>query len=311
MEIKNIYGLICVLIAMLNKSSSTILKRPKAGDPFDSFPKNFWEDFSSPFTEIPENEDGLLTESTTVHEPFPFFADFYTNMNVSAQIGTHVDLHCRVNDLQGKTVSWMRRKGDDLALLTIGKHVYSSDTKYSIEFLDPNDWKLNIKYISREDEGEYECQVSSHPPLILLINLHIIATKIEVLGETGSLYSDKYYKTGSTIELSCIISKTNDLNSIITWKHDLKFINFESLRGGISVKSESFSDHAVSRLYIANAKKQDSGNYTCMLNNESKATVTVHVLSGEYPAAMQHSGTIKYGMITVTLLLSFILFLAR
>lgn len=79
------------------------VKRPRAGDPFDTFPKNFWQEFSSPFTDTPEDEDAEITETTT-HEPFPFFADPYTTVNVSTQLGSNVHLHCRVNDLQGKTV---------------------------------------------------------------------------------------------------------------------------------------------------------------------------------------------------------------
>ncbi|EZA51737.1 hypothetical protein X777_09493 [Ooceraea biroi] len=49
---------------------------------------------------------------------------------------------------------------------------------------------------------------------------------------------------------------------------------------------------AVSKLYIANANKKDSGNYSCALADVAAATiVSVHVLNGENPAAMQHGGT--------------------
>lgn len=39
---------------------------------------------------------------------------------------------------------------------------------------------------------------------------------------------------------------------------------------------------ALSRLYIANANRQDTGNYTCMLGNEITETVVVHVLNGKW-----------------------------
>lgn len=84
-----------------------IVRRPKAGDPFDMFPKNFWQEFSSPFTDTPDDNELEVTETTT-HEPFPFFADPYTSVNVSTQLYSNVYLHCRVNDLQGKTVSIIR-----------------------------------------------------------------------------------------------------------------------------------------------------------------------------------------------------------
>lgn len=154
-----------------------VVKRPRAGDPFDTFPKNFWQEFSSPFTDTPEDEELEVTETTT-HEPFPFFADPYTTINISTQLSSNVYLHCRVNDLQGKTVSWMRRKGDDLTLITFGQHTYSGDSRYSLEFEEPNDWKLLIQFANERDEGPYECQVSSHPPLVLLVYLTIIGEYI-------------------------------------------------------------------------------------------------------------------------------------
>ena len=37
----------------------------------------------------------------------------------------------------------------------------------------------------------------------------------------------------------------------------------------------------MSRLYIANANKADSGNYTCSLAEVASTTIAVHVLNGE------------------------------
>lgn len=175
----NIYVYIQILL-------SFAVKRPRAGDPFDTFPKNFWQEFSSPFTDTPEDEELEVTETTT-HEPFPFFADPYTTINISTQLSSNVYLHCRVNDLQGKTVSWMRRKGEDLTLITFGQHTYSGDSRYSLEFEEPNDWKLLIQYANERDEGPYECQVSSHPPLVLLVYLTIIGKSQETIVHLWSI----------------------------------------------------------------------------------------------------------------------------
>ena len=38
---------------------------------------------------------------------------------------------------------------------------------------------------------------------------------------------------------------------------------------------------AMSRLYIANANRHDSGNYTCALAEVAQTTVLVHVLIGK------------------------------
>jgi hypothetical protein len=48
-----------------------------------------------------------------------------------------------------------------------------------------------------------------------------------------------------------------------------------------SVKTDLNPGGAVSRLYIANANRQDSGNYSCALAEIAQTTVMVHVLNGK------------------------------
>lgn len=79
--------------------------KPREGDPFDSYPKNFWQEFSSPFTDTPEENEIEDGEETTTHEPFPYFDELSGSVNVTTHLGNSVHLHCRVNDLNGKTVS--------------------------------------------------------------------------------------------------------------------------------------------------------------------------------------------------------------
>lgn len=78
--------------------------KPRNGDPFDTIPKSFWHEFSSPFTDPPVEEELGDNEETTTHEPYPFFEDPTTTINITTQLGNHVYLHCRVNDLREKTV---------------------------------------------------------------------------------------------------------------------------------------------------------------------------------------------------------------
>lgn len=68
----------------------------------------------------------------------------------------------------------MRRKGDELQLITFGRHTYSSDSRYSLEYVAPNDWQLLIQFANERDEGHYECQISAHPPLVLLVYLTVV-----------------------------------------------------------------------------------------------------------------------------------------
>lgn len=96
-------------------------------------------------------------------------------------------------------VSWVRRKGDELNLITFGRHTYSSDSRYSLEYVAPNDWQLLIQYANERDEGHYECQISSHPPLVLLVYLTVV-------GKCSNIYNFSY---GNVLleEISLLVNK--------------------------------------------------------------------------------------------------------
>jgi hypothetical protein len=68
----------------------------------------------------------------------------------------------------------VRRHGDELRLITFGLHTYISDSRFSLMFQTPNDWRLQIRYATARDQGHYECQVSSHPPRVLHILLTVV-----------------------------------------------------------------------------------------------------------------------------------------
>lgn len=72
----------------------------------------------------------------------------------------------------------MRRKGEDLHLITFGQHTYSSDSRYLLEYQAPNDWQLLIQYANERDEGTYSCEVNSHPPLVYIAYLTIVGTYV-------------------------------------------------------------------------------------------------------------------------------------
>ncbi|KAL2743572.1 hemicentin-2-like isoform X3 [Vespula maculifrons] len=62
-------------------------------------------------------------------------------------------------------------------------------------------------------------------------------------------------------------------------------------RGGVSLETEKGKSFTKSMLVITRALLNDSGNYTCFSNKAAPASVVVHVLNGEHPAAMQHGGS--------------------
>lgn len=238
------------------------------------------------------------------HELLPYFQDHHNASNITAQLGSTAYLNCRVNRLRDKTVSWVRREGEEIKLLTWGLHTYSNDARYSLNFEHPNNWKLQIKYTQRRDAGSYECQVSTHPPKVLAINLNIVAPVVDIIDERGSSVSEKFYKTGSTIELKCTISQMPQAQTFILWRHGDHMLNYDTSRGGISVKTDMSSSVIVSTLFIANASPKDSGNYTCSLGDVATGSVLVHVLNGEHPQAMHGSSRKDLCSLTLVFVLS-------
>lgn len=71
----------------------------------------------------------------------------------------------------------MRRSAQNeengLDLLTVGLHAYTGDKRYKMEFQYPNNWRLKIINVKKDDEATYECQISTHPPRVIQINLHV------------------------------------------------------------------------------------------------------------------------------------------
>ena len=71
-------------------------------------------------------------------------------------------------------VSWFRRDGSRLDILTVGRDSFSLDARYSVAFERPDNWRLRVRPALRRDNGSYLCQVSTHPPIILVTHLKII-----------------------------------------------------------------------------------------------------------------------------------------
>ncbi|XP_046398140.1 uncharacterized protein LOC124164946, partial [Ischnura elegans] len=94
---------------------------------------------------------------------------------------------------------------------------------------------------------------------------------------------DLHLKSGSTLRLSCVLRQSTEPPVYVFWYHDDRMINYDRERG-VSVEAERFG----SALVVREARRVDSGNYTCVPSNARPASVNVHVLNGEKPAAMQH-----------------------
>ncbi|EDW18368.2 uncharacterized protein Dmoj_GI13191 [Drosophila mojavensis] len=214
--------------------------------------------------------------------------------NMTVQAGSSIHLNCRISLLQDKTVSWVRRSAQNeenaLDLLTVGLNAYTGDKRYKMEFQYPNNWRLKIINVKKDDEATYECQISTHPPRVIQINLHVNAPKVMIVDEYGDPLQEKYYEIDSTLQLSCVVRNVAMTSSVVYWKHSDNVLNYDVTRGGVSVKTELMEDGANSTLSIAKIHKADSGNYTCSISEYQNFTIVVHILNGESFAELHHGG---------------------
>lgn len=207
----------------------------------------------------------------------PYF-DNATKRDYTAAVGQPAYLHCRVRNLADRAVSWIRKR--DLHILTVGVHTYSSDARFAALHADGSEeWTLRVAPAQPRDSGSYECQVSTEPKISLSFRLTVVVSKAEILSGP-----ELFVRAGSDINLTCIARHAPDPPSFIYWYRGQNVVNYAQ-RGGISVETEQRT--RTSRLLIARASPRDSGNYTCAPSSSDSASVVVHVVSGERPAAMQ------------------------
>lgn len=216
----------------------------------------------------------------------PYF-DSSSATNITAQLGTRAFLPCKVRQLGNKSVSWVRKK--DSHILSVDRSMFIADDRFQSIFVEHTDtWKLQIKYVQAKDEGEYECQISTEPKMSHIIKLNVVVPKIEIESREKS-NGDMYVKSGSTVTLRCVIKQSLEVPSFVFWYHEGNRVPHYDTDDKVQILSKRIdgTTDSISNLKIPNTRKQDSGNYTCSPNNLHSASVMLHVLNGEHPAAIQ------------------------
>lgn len=66
----------------------------------------------------------------------------------------------------------------------------------------------------------------------------------------------------------------------VFWYHNDRMINYDNVRGGITVQTEP-GPKTQSRLLIQDASDKDEGNYTCTASNTDPASISVFVSEGK------------------------------
>ncbi|KAJ8718481.1 hypothetical protein PYW08_002718 [Mythimna loreyi] len=297
------------------------------------------------------------------HHWGPYFEEEkYTQ--VTAHVGAEALLNCRVVMLKDKTVMWLRNTTESAQLLTVGPALYAGDNRIAVKFQYPNNWRLSMNPVKLADAGHYMCQISTHPPRTIFTNLTVLPPVISINGDDTHDVKDRFYKAGSAIKLSCIISEqyvssistkapmttpvptttplptttttelTTKMSTIFnridimmnkSWSVETTTITstasvstttkkapektttelttmkpttppVENNIYGIVWKKQGkeFTENVSWRnmsatISVASASQNDSGTYSCHLQNHSQVTINVHVLIGENQAAVQHN----------------------
>lgn len=211
----------------------------------------------------------------------PYFDPSAPN-NITTQLGTHAYLPCKVRQLSNKSVSWIRRR--DAHILTVDRFTFIADERFQAFLVEATDtWTLQVKYVQARDAGVYECQVGTEPKMSHFVQLNVVVPKIEIVGE-----AEVYVKAGSTVSLKCVITQALEEPAYIFWYHnDERVLNYD--RSLVEIRMDRVApDSTVGNLIIYSSRREDSGNYSCAPSNLDSASVVLHVLSGEQPAAMQH-----------------------
>ncbi|CAL8106312.1 unnamed protein product [Orchesella dallaii] len=158
-----------------------------------------------------------IAYSTRVTGPYFESESNRTMIHITARAGRTVMMDCAVILLQGRTVSWLRRKEDSLQLLTVGNTTYNGDSRLGLRFRYPNNWRLGIESVNKGDEGEYQCQLSTHPPKALIYHLKVIAPAVIILDENGHSVIERHYKVDSSLHLTCRASHVEKLVENVIW----------------------------------------------------------------------------------------------
>jgi len=87
--------------------------------------------------------------------------------------GKTSNIACSIKNLGNMTVSWIRHH--DTHLLTTGMYRYTPDDRFStLHKPSSENWVLEIRNTLEEDEGVYECQISTTPIRSLRFNLKVV-----------------------------------------------------------------------------------------------------------------------------------------
>ena len=161
----------------------------------------------------------LLGNTNTLHDFLGMNKPFFNPSSgavYKAQAGGIAYLTCEVYNLNNLSVSWVR--GRDSHILTVDRETFISDDRFvSMHRKEKmsDTITLSIIEIKVQDQGKYECQVSSQPKISRIVELDVLNPEVIILGDP-----DIHVKEGSEVHLKCVITNTVEDVPFVTWLFD-------------------------------------------------------------------------------------------
>ncbi|XP_063847748.1 cell adhesion molecule 1-like isoform X2 [Scylla paramamosain] len=142
------------------------------------------------------------------------------NTEVAAQVGGEATLSCYTYHLSDERVAWLKR--DDDQLLTVGQEVYAAERRFSVVHADHAEaWELWVKDVKLTDAGQYECQLTTSPPVSFFFTLTVTQAQAMVAGP-----SEVHIEEGSLLVLECYVKQAPVPPVYIFWYHNNTMVNY-------------------------------------------------------------------------------------
>jgi len=257
--------------------------------------------------------DAIELPTVTDSSGKPLFTGLYSGpyfdlrrmaKNQTAQIGDNVLIHCAVKQAGQRAVSWVRKA--DGYILSVDSSVFISDQRFKVLRPQPStEWNLHIKSVTKDDEGLYECQISTEPKMSFYSHLSVVVPMVRIDGGP-----DIHAQAGSSVTLKCSITGALRRPKSVKWYFDGSPLS--SAWHVTSTTSPALLEYAVTLDLV---EFSNSGLYECRPDKLDPVSVNLHVVKGGTLAAMSDDREItkstaaeeksrKLGKSTIILLLA-------
>ncbi|XP_045114036.1 lachesin-like [Portunus trituberculatus] len=184
--------------------------------------------------------------------------------NFTAAVGKTASLSCRVQNLTLYKVAWFHM--DRKMLLTLDKMVVTRIPRFSVTQDDANTWTLHIDAVTRDDRGQYMCQVNTEPMVTQSGYLDVVVPP-EIVDDLSSGSSVVVQENGN-VTLTC--HAEGNPKPRISWvREDQRPITIS--------KRSKVVKHEEPTLRLQKVSRRDMGAYLCIASNGVPPSVSKRI----------------------------------